>query len=104
MSTGTNAEQMAPFRTDSTTSSSLVYFIIMGSVVSSLVAPAAAMQAAGLRWRASSGIQKNESISRMRLLRNATPPYMPPESAPMVTPPRLYQPMHPAMEALSASG
>ena len=46
MSTGTNAEQMAPFRTDSTTSSSLVYFIIMGSVVSSLVAPAAAMQAA----------------------------------------------------------
>ena len=35
---------MIPFSTDRTTVSSLVYFKIMGSVVSSLVAPAGAMQ------------------------------------------------------------
>ena len=41
---GTKKEQIMPLSTDSTTVSSLVYFSIMGSVVSSLVAPAEAMQ------------------------------------------------------------
>ena len=43
MITGTNKEQIMPLSTDSTTVSSLVYFSIMGRVVSSLVAPAGAM-------------------------------------------------------------
>lgn len=41
---GTKKEQIMPLSTDSTTVSSLVYFSIIGSVVSSLVAPAEAMQ------------------------------------------------------------
>ena len=44
MSTGTRAEQITPLTTESTTVSPLVQRIIMGSVVSSLVAPAGAMQ------------------------------------------------------------
>ena len=43
MITGTTKEQIMPLSTDSTTVSSLVYFSIMGRVVSSLVAPAGAM-------------------------------------------------------------
>lgn len=44
MSTGTSAEQITPLITESTTVSSLVYRIIIGNVVSSLVAPAGAIQ------------------------------------------------------------
>lgn len=44
ISTGTRAERITPLITESTTVSSLVQRIIMGSVVSSLVAPAGAMQ------------------------------------------------------------
>ena len=43
MITGTNSEQIMPLSTERTTVSSLVYFSIMGRVVSSLVAPAGAM-------------------------------------------------------------
>ena len=44
MRMGTKKEQVMPLSTDSTTVSSLVYFSITGRVVSSLVAPAGAMQ------------------------------------------------------------
>ena len=44
ISTGTKAEQITPLTTERTTVSPLVQRIIMGSVVSSLVAPAGAMQ------------------------------------------------------------
>ena len=44
MSIGTKKEQIMPFKTDSTTVSSFVYFNMTGSVVSSLVAPAGAIQ------------------------------------------------------------
>lgn len=44
ISIGTKKEQMIPFKTDSTTVSSLVYFNMTGNVVSSLVAPAGAIQ------------------------------------------------------------
>ena len=104
MSTGTKAEQIAPFSTESTTLSSSVYFIIMGSVVSSLVAPAAAMHAAGFKNLISSGMLKKERSSRNRLLKKATLPYALPDNAPMVTPPRLYQPMQLAMAVPSARG
>lgn len=43
ISTGTSAEQMTPFSTESTTVSPFVQRMSMGSVVSSLVAPAGAM-------------------------------------------------------------
>ena len=41
---GTKKEQIMPFITDNTTVCSSVYFNIIGKVVSSLVAPAGAMQ------------------------------------------------------------
>ena len=43
ISTGTSAEQMTPLSTESTTVSPFVQRMSMGSVVSSLVAPAGAM-------------------------------------------------------------
>ena len=64
----------------------------------------AAMQAAGFKNRASNGMPKKERISRKRLLKKATLPYSPPDSAPIVAPPRLYQPMQLAIAAPSASG
>ena len=71
---GTKAEQITPFITEKTAISASVYRIIIGKVVSSLVAPATATHVYELRYFATNGIAIKEAISLIRLLKKATLP------------------------------
>ena len=74
INTGTAAEQIIPFKTAIITILPDVYFISIGSVVSSLVAAAGAIAAYPLKYFTTTGMIINEKISRKRLHRNAIVP------------------------------
>lgn len=92
MSIGTAAEQIIPLITDNTTVSSLVYRINIGRVVSSLVAPAGAIQVGKFKYFAMSGILKKENISLIKLLKKVILPNEAPANSLTITPDKLYQP------------
>ena len=92
MSIGTAAEQIIPLITESTTVSSLVYLINIGRVVSSLVAPAGAIQVGKFKCFAMRGILKKENISLIKLLKKVILPSCAPANSLTITPDKLYQP------------